>query len=358
MLRRFALFLGVLLFLALAGLGAWSAGRSLPPQVQVVHPRVSPLAASTTAQGRIESNLDATVRARVEGLVQTLNVDQGDPVREGAELLVFDTVDARNRVEQAQDRLALSDWEVKDAEREVRHSRSLVGVASESKAQLEANESRFERAQLQRTLAQKELALARAHLEKLSCPAPQSGVVIEKLVEAGQWVAAGQPLFKVADPHRLKVAINVDESDAPAVRIGQPCVVTADSLPGESFPARVTKISPAARVERDATVVVVTAELTDESGRLKIGNQVDVRVITRDQGQVLALPVEGVRSDAAGRFAWVVSAGTLRRQAIRPGVQNTDLAEILAGLSAADLVVVSLGLDLTEGERVTAVEKP
>ncbi|MBI3268696.1 MAG: efflux RND transporter periplasmic adaptor subunit [Planctomycetes bacterium] len=356
--RRTLLPVMLVLLLAAAGIGAWTAGKTVPPEVQVVRPRRAQVAAGLTAQGRVESTRETTVRARVEGLVRELRVDAGDAVTEGRELLLFDGDDARHRVEQAQNRLDLAQWESRDAERELAHSRSLVSVASESRSDLDAKVSRLEKARLQGALAEKELALARTHLAKLDCPSPHAGVVLEKLVEAGQWVPAGQPLFRVADHRRLKVAVNVDEADAPAVRLDQSCSVTADSLPGETFAARVTRVAPLARIERDATVVVVTATLTEETERLKVGNQVDVRVITRDAGEVLSVPVEAVRADRGGRFAWVAEAGVLRRRPVRLGVQNAERAEVLEGLGPQDRVVVSLGLDLADGLAVAAVERP
>ncbi|MBI5369298.1 MAG: efflux RND transporter periplasmic adaptor subunit [Planctomycetes bacterium] len=357
MLRKLLFLLLGLGLPAAVGLAAWSAGRALPPTVQVVRPRPSPLATTLVAQGRMESVTDATVRARVEGLVLTLAVDQGDAVRLGQELLRFDVEDAANRLAQSDDRLLLARAELKDAERELRQARSLVGVASESQARLDASDIRREKAALSVTLAEREVALTRTHLGKLSCLAPQAGVVLEKLVEAGQWVTPGQPLFKVADTLRLKVAVHVDEADAPAVRRDLPCTVSCDSLPGETFPAHVTKISPVARIERDATVVVVTSELTVPTDRLKIGNQVDVRIVTHERGQVLAVPVEAIRTGKDGRFAWVVEGDLLRTRPLKIGLANAELAEVLEGVTPDDRVVVSLGLELVAGERVSPVDR-
>jgi len=69
-------------------------------------------------------------------------------------------------------------------------------------------------------------------------------VVIEKLVQEGQYVNVGEPLFAVADLSRVWVELEIYESDLAAVKVGQPVSVTAASYPGRTFAGRVAFVYP------------------------------------------------------------------------------------------------------------------
>lgn len=354
----------LLMALGAAGAGVtwWLREReaSRPLVLSVARVRSGAIAADVTASGRVESVRDLTLRASGEGRAAAVLVREGDAVTEGQELLRYDRADTENRLTQAQDRLSQADLEIRDVDRDLRITRSLVPVAGESRQRLEALEIRAEKARVARGLAEKELALARALLDRMAAQSPWPCTVIEKLVEDGEWLTPGRPLFHLADAHRLKVVTLVDEIDAPRLRVGQRAVVTSDSLPGRSFSGQVTQIYPSARVERDTTVVKVAVELdapVQPQDGLRIGNQVDVRIIHAEVAQALMVPVESVlevRGDAAAVF--VLQAGFVRRRTVRLGLQNAREAQVLDGVSAGESVVLLLGRALPDG--APAVEAP
>ena len=74
--------------------------------------------------------------------------------------------------------------------------------------------------------------------------APADGIILHRLAEPGQLIAAGRPAITMAFADRLYVRTFIPESNLGKVKMGMPASVTVDAHPGRAFPARITEISP------------------------------------------------------------------------------------------------------------------
>ncbi len=349
----------ILLVLTLAAAGSTATWvirereAARPLELPCAVAREGPIESEVAAPGRVESLRDLTMRAIGEGRVSEVMVREGDEVKAGQELLRYDVADAANRAAQAQDRVAEADLEIQDLDRDLRITRSLIPVAGESKQRLEALEIRRDKARIAKSLAEKELALARLQLERMHGRAPEAGTVVEKQVEVGEWLTPGRPVFLLADVRRLKVAALVDEIDVPRVRVGNRADVSADGVPGRAFGGRVTQIWPSARIERESTVVKVVVELDREveAGEgLRIGNQVDVRIVPERVEKGVLVPVEAVQENRDGTaVVWVVADGRVSRRAVTVGLHNARDAQVVEGLRVGETVALLLGRVVPDG---------
>ncbi|HET7234637.1 MAG TPA: HlyD family efflux transporter periplasmic adaptor subunit [Longimicrobium sp.] len=111
---------------------------------------------------------------------------------------------------------------------------------------------------------------------------PISGTVLATYTEQGEFVPAGQPLYKVADLTRMILRAYVTGDQLPRVRIGQGVRVTVDAgdeqrrtIPGTvswvSSQAEFTPTPVQTREERTGLVYAVEIQVSDPSGGLKIG---------------------------------------------------------------------------------------
>ncbi len=110
-------------------------------------------------------------------------------------------------------------------------------------------------------------------------------MVSVRLAEAGQVVAAGQPVFRLAQLQRPWVRAYLPEPDVARVALGQAAEVRVDGMPGRVFKGHLAFISPQAEftpktVETKALrvdlVYRVTVDVDDAGGALKIGMPADV----------------------------------------------------------------------------------
>ncbi|MEA3307941.1 MAG: efflux RND transporter periplasmic adaptor subunit, partial [Chloroflexota bacterium] len=109
-------------------------------------------------------------------------------------------------------------------------------------------------------LEQAELALAQTEIR-----ATFAGVVGITFVEAGEFVAPGQPLCIVGDLSTLHVeTTDLSEIDVSQIEVGEKATVTFDALPDETFTGTITHIAPMADPQSSGvnyTVQLAVAEL-------------------------------------------------------------------------------------------------
>lgn len=81
-------------------------------------------------------------------------------------------------------------------------------------------------------------------LDHLTIPAPIGGVVIDKMATEGMYVQTGMAIYTIADLSRLWVIMDAYESDLAWIRFGQKVEFATDAVPGKTFSATVSFISP------------------------------------------------------------------------------------------------------------------
>lgn len=123
--------------------------------------------------------------------------------------------------------------------------------------------------------------------DRMTIHAPGSGTVIERMVDEGDYVRVGTPLFRIADLSRLWVELDAFEQDLPWLRYGQKVSIEAEAMPGESILGRVTLVEPTLHEHTRTTKLRV--HVPNEDGRLKPGMFVrgTARVWLSSEGAVL-----------------------------------------------------------------------
>ena len=126
---------------------------------------------------------------------------------------------------------------------------------------------------------------ARAKTRLRIC-APVGGTVIEKLKTQGQYVKAGEAIYRIADLSVVWLMLELFPDDAAHVRYGQRVEAEVQSLPGEVFSGRVAFIDPI--VDEKTRTVGVRVEILNTEGRLRPGDYAaaTIKVLTSAGGKV------------------------------------------------------------------------
>jgi HlyD family secretion protein len=182
--------------------------------------------------------------------------------------------DARARVEVTRERL-------RSAQERVRAARETVARLKQGSRpeEIEAGRARVSAADAQSAVLEKALADAQIL-------APVSGVVTQKLVDAGEIVMRGTPIVVVTDLDNAWANLFVPEPMVPRVKLGQPAKVVTDAG-GEGLQGKVTFISPKAEFtprnvqtaeERSKLVYRIKVTVDNRGGVLKPGMPVDAEL--------------------------------------------------------------------------------
>lgn len=212
------------------------------------------------ANGRIEGD-HYTVATKVPGRVAELLSREGDGIVQGQVLLRLDDKQVRAKVEQARQgaaaikpQLIATQRTEEQRRRDAQRLRNLLAQGTATKHEAEQAELAWAvvREQLTTLLAQQAqaqavLAEAESVLDDLTIRAPASGIITQRLVDAGEVIAPGAPLFDIVDLDRLYLQVYVPEKDIGKVRLGLPARIYTDALPNEPLAATVRYIAAQAQ---------------------------------------------------------------------------------------------------------------
>ncbi len=216
-------------------------------------------------------------------------------------------------------------------------------------------------AQAQLARATAALKNAKTQLGYCTIVAPRSGVVVKKYVEEGSIVTAGRSaigggtgagitIAEIADVSRMRVVVNVDETDIARIALGQDVDVTFDAYPYELFGAKVIKIAPQAIVDQNVTTVPVTVELDYADRRLKPEMNATCDFVTARKKNVLYVPNEAVKETDRGMVVTVVENGRQVERKVRVGEIGNDYTEITSGLRVGETIVRAVIVPLESGQ--------
>ncbi len=313
------------------------AAPAIPVEVAAVRQGSITAFYSTTAT--LEADREARVVPRLGGNIVELLVEEGDRVEAGQPLARIDN--ERYRLE-----LARAEASLRRLEQDFNRNREMY------QRQLISSET-FERAKFEYEAQKAGFELARLELSYTSIVAPIAGVVSERMIKVGNTVNTAEPAFVITSMDPLIARMHVPEREMSRLETGQPAYMNVDALAGRQFVGRVSLISPV--VDPDTGTFRVTIEIRDESGRLKPGMFGRVNIVHDTRADTLLVPVEAVLAEDARTTVFVVSADEVQRRDVRVGYRNNGSVEIIEGVTAGELVVVTGKSSLRDKSKVTVV---
>ncbi|MBT0663639.1 efflux RND transporter periplasmic adaptor subunit [Geobacter pelophilus] len=170
---------------------------------------------------------------------------------------------------------------------------------------------------------------------------PLSGIVIEKMVQQGQYVNTGDPLFSIADLSTVWVEVEVYENEFPNIHIGQQVEIRSQSFPGRPFTGRIAFIYPF--LDPKTRTVKARVEMANPGQKLKPDMFVNA-IIKVPLGSTIVLPVTAVMDTGKRKVVWIeTSPGMFEPRDVQTGQQTDDKVQVLSGIKPGDKVAVSGG---------------
>lgn len=211
-----------------------------------------------------------------------------------------------------------------------------VAQAAAGAKELEAAEQELERLQAQLKQAEAALTEARVMLGYTAIRAPFSGRVVKKLVNVGDMVAPGQPMFIMESVSNPEIHAFVTESLVPGMKVGQEMTVRIDAL-DRTIAATLREIVPKSD-PKTRTLLVKLSLAPDPS----FVNGMFARIeIPRGEYEALVIPNRSVREIGQLQLVEVLDPdGQPQRRFVTLGKRCGDLVEVLSGLREGEPVIV------------------
>lgn len=172
-----------------------------------------------------------------------------------------------------------------------------------------------------------------------------TGTVTEKLVQEGDYVSQGQPLFKIADLGSVWAVFDAYENEISGVEEGQEILITTNAYPSKEFEATVSFVDPVLNTSR--RTVEVRAELQNENGLLKPGMFVQGKLQNAaseaSEGRVI-IPKSAVLWTGERSVVYVktnAATPTFEMREVTLGRAMGESFEVISGLSEGEEIVVN-----------------
>jgi len=199
-----------------------------------------------SATGSINALVQVPVGTQVSGVVTGLYADFNSLVKKGQVIARIDSTVWETQLRDAEAGLQRAQASYDNAKAEFNRNKRLAEAHLISASDLEARELSLKSAESGLQSAKASVQRARINLGYCTITAPVDGVVVSRVVDEGQTVAASfstPNLFTIAqDLARLKVQAAIDEADIGQVQVGQKAFFTVDSYPDRQFQGQVTEV--------------------------------------------------------------------------------------------------------------------
>lgn len=336
--------------LGLAGCQPATETPAAPPRV-LVRPAAPASADSAIYNGEIRARHEADLAFRVGGRLVARLVDAGAEIKPGQPLARLDPADLELAATAARAQLAAAESDLATTQADKERYAGLLAKKFVSQAAYDARENAWNAslARLEQARSQARLSGNQAGYGTLSAEYP--AVVTAVLAEAGQVVAPGQPVLRVARPDEKEVAIAVPEGRLDELRAARELRIALWSDPAHTLPGTLRELSPAADPATRTYAARIRIPAAPADWRLGMTARV---TLARGGDAAMIVPLGAVIDTGNGPLVRVVADGKIAPRPVRVFRFREDGA-LVAGLQSGEQVVISGAAGLVDGQPVQAV---
>ncbi len=309
------------------------------PTVSVVSPKPGNAVTGLVLPAQIEPWMETRIYARVSGYLKSWKVDIGARVRSGELLAVIEIPELDQELDQARHQLTQTEAALSIAKITAARYADLVKSASVSEQ---------DNAEKQANLAMSEanVGAARANVRRLEytqsfarVTSPFAGTVTARTVDVGQLVTANATLlFRVSQTRKLRVYVNVPQSEAPGIKSGMKGELSISGL--REHPFKATVVTTADQISDASRTLLTELEIDNPSGQILAGSFGQVKLNAAKNDPPLTLPENTVLFGAQGPHVEVVLPdGKVAARNVTLGRNLGGMFEVLAGVTPHDRVV-------------------
>ncbi|MCW2285822.1 RND family efflux transporter MFP subunit [Rhodoblastus acidophilus] len=336
-----------------AELSTWTRARAVP-YVSVIHPHIDLKPQALSLPGRIAAWYEASIHAQVSGYVASWSKDIGAEVKKNDVLAVIDTPELDERLSEAREKLSKAKAALELAKVTSQRWSALRNSSAVSKQSADEKAS-------DEQVRQADLGAAAANLDRLKAQkafakitAPFEGVVTARNIDIGSYVApsqTGEPTFKVADIHEVRVYVNVPQVYSAQLKPGMNATFTTPQWPGRTFSTTIATTSNAIGALTGSLLVEMDTPNPDSA--LLPGSFATVHFEIPTDPSALRIVSSALSFDEHGMR--VATVGPDNRVRFKPVAIAKDFgAEVLvaSGLKLEDQVINNPPETLAEGDEV------
>lgn len=325
--------------------------------VKVATPTAGGVGSALELSGSLQGGMQAPVASRAAGYLKRWTRDMGSRVEKGELLAEIETPDVDQQLSAA---LAARDQAASGLElarQTLARSEELRKTGMIPLQQVDERRS----AEVQ---ARASLAAAEANVVRLKetqgfkrVTAPFSGIITRRNVDVGDLIDGGgsRPLFVLSTTDPLRVYVDVPQSYASRIKVGQKVTVRQNELRGRAFEGQVARTAGA--IDPTTRTMQVEVTLPNRDGALLPGAYVQVSLPIEAGESATTIPTAALLFRGEGlRVASVVEGGKVKLLPVKLGRNYGPHVEVVEGLRGTEKLVLNPSDALAEGDVVTVAK--
>ncbi|MDB4300991.1 efflux RND transporter periplasmic adaptor subunit [Flavobacteriaceae bacterium] len=310
----------------------------------------------TVVTGKVIPEDEVEIKPQIQGIIETLFVEEGDQVNTGDLLAKIKVVPNEQSLNTAEGRLANSKIVLKNAEIDFKRNKDLFDKGIISKQDFDNIQLRYNQSKQDVSNAISDLQIIRlgskggAASANTNIRATVPGTVLEIPVEEGFQVIAsnsfnaGTTIATIADLNKMIFEGKVDEAEVGKLIVGMPLEVNLGAIEDQSLEAKLKFIAPKGNEEQGAVQFIIEADLfINDSIFVRAGYSANASLILERKENVMAISESLLQFDRETEIPYVevqVADQKFERRDIEIGLSDGVNVEVLSGLSQEDLIKV------------------
>jgi membrane fusion protein, multidrug efflux system len=272
----------------------------------------------------LETEVQADVYPRAQGIVERILKDEGDYVNKGALLVKLEAKEYEIAEQKA--RVDYQKQESIFERQKVMHSEQLL------------SDEEFDQVKYTKDAAKYTWEDAKLRLDYMSIQSPISGYIGERLTKIGARVQPSDKLFSIVNKKDVIAVVYVPEKNINVLKPAMDAFITSENLNNKAFKARVKRISPV--VDPASGTFKVTVEVMNENEILKPGMFVNVHLVIDTHKNAVLVPKTAVVYENEYINVFVVRDSVAHKIKLDTGFEDSMKIEALSEIKEGDKVIV------------------
>jgi RND family efflux transporter MFP subunit len=288
------------------------------------------------ATGTVRANSTSIVSSRVMGVVTSISVREGDPVKAGQVLLIIDDRDAAQRAHAASMALESASLNKSLAEKTWQRYKNLYDEKALTRQEMDQVETQKKIAEAEYERIKSMADEARTYMSFARVTAPISGRITEKRIDAGSMANPGMPLLVIESGGSSYIEASIDAGLGGKVKTGMVVEAIVETM-DRPLAGMIREVFPS--VDPLSRTFTVKVEISNVS--LRSGLFARVRMPVGKREAILA-PDRAIvqKGQLTGVYA-VDGQGIVTYRLVRKGNTSAGGTEILSGLTVNDRIVTA-----------------
>jgi len=314
------------------------ARRQMIPLVKVENPIRELVKSQLQFNGDVLAISQAGIFSKVPGNLERIYADMGSKVYAGQLLATIDSTELYQQYQQ-------TNATYQNAHMTFERVQQLIEKSLSSKQDLDNSDAAMKVARANFEAAATRLSYARV-------VAPFSGIITKRFLDPGALVAANNAtLFTLMNLDRVKIIVNVPESDVQSVYQVRTAQVTFDALPGKTFQGKVTRFSDALNLA--TRTMDIQIEVENATHIIKPGMFATVQITIAERQNAITIPTNAILKDDAGQYVFILDGSKARQTRVKTGAELLERTEILSGLAGNETVITVGQQFVKDGGQIT-----